>query len=101
MTARFRPRKAGECCTGDKEKSSWCQMCNREWWVPAETRVPFLCPPCKAIKHCCPTMETHVLSDEVAVTCHSADGTYGVRIIDGGSAMIKISFCPWCGVTLI
>lgn len=29
-----------------------------------------------------------------------ANGGYGLMIHDGGSAMIAISYCPWCGVRL-
>lgn len=25
------------------------------------------------------------------------DGTYGIPIHDGGSSIIEIKFCPWCG----
>lgn len=98
---RFRPRKAGECCTGNNEKSAWCQLCTKEWWMPSDTRSPFLCPPCAEIKYCCNTMETHVLSDEVAVTCYSSDSTFGIQVIDGGNSIIKIAYCPWCGVGLV
>jgi hypothetical protein len=28
------------------------------------------------------------------------DGTYGLRIHDGGSSAISIAFCPWCGSAL-
>ncbi|MEZ4797340.1 MAG: hypothetical protein R2785_09230 [Flavobacteriaceae bacterium] len=28
------------------------------------------------------------------------DGTYGIPIHDGGSSIIEINFCPWCGTNL-
>jgi hypothetical protein len=28
------------------------------------------------------------------------DGTFGIPIQDGGAAIIKIKFCPWCGKKL-
>ncbi|NNK27790.1 MAG: hypothetical protein HKP06_06065 [Flavobacteriaceae bacterium] len=28
------------------------------------------------------------------------DGTYGIPIHDGGSSIIEIEFCPWCGTEL-
>lgn len=28
------------------------------------------------------------------------DGTYGIPIHDGGSSIIEIAFCPWCGSEL-
>lgn len=27
-------------------------------------------------------------------------GGYGLMVHDGGSSVIKIAFCPWCGSTL-
>lgn len=30
-----------------------------------------------------------------------SDGTYGLMIHDGGSAMYEISCCPWCGASLV
>ena len=29
-----------------------------------------------------------------------SDGTYGIPIHDGGSSIIEIKYCPWCGETL-
>lgn len=28
------------------------------------------------------------------------DGTFGIPIHDGGSSIIEINFCPWCGTNL-
>ena len=28
------------------------------------------------------------------------DGTYGIIVHDGGTSIVEISFCPWCGVNL-
>ncbi|NIK93271.1 hypothetical protein GZ212_14005 [Mangrovimonas sp. CR14] len=28
------------------------------------------------------------------------DGTYGIPIHDGGTSIIEINFCPWCGQNL-
>jgi hypothetical protein len=27
-------------------------------------------------------------------------GEYGLRVHDGGSAVVKIEYCPWCGTRL-
>ena len=27
-------------------------------------------------------------------------GQYGLRVHDGGSSVVGIGFCPWCGATL-
>ena len=31
---------------------------------------------------------------------HWKDGTFGIPIHDGGSSLIQINFCPWCGTNL-
>ena len=28
------------------------------------------------------------------------DGSYGIPIHDGGASVIKINYCPWCGLNL-
>ena len=29
-----------------------------------------------------------------------SDSTYGLRVHDGGSSVVTIDYCPWCGVRL-
>jgi hypothetical protein len=96
---RFKPREPGEHRISEDERSLWCQGCNVEWWTSMEERTPFICPPCLKIKHCCPTMEVHSQNADVALNCLAQD-TYGVRILDGGTSTIKISYCPFCGKEL-
>jgi hypothetical protein len=35
-----------------------------------------------------------------ALVLRSGDGWYGLRVHDGGTSAIEISFCPWCGSRL-
>ena len=35
-----------------------------------------------------------------ALVLRSRDGWYGLRIHDGGTSAIKVSYCPWCGARL-
>jgi hypothetical protein len=36
--------------------------------------------------------------DEVDVVMNRwKNGTYGIPIHDGGTSVIRISYCPWCG----
>lgn len=47
--------------------------------------------------------ETHAdLSDcpDSVISVPFGDGSFGIRIHDGGSSSIEIKFCPWCGVNL-
>lgn len=59
--------------------------------------------------HCCDRMD-YDLSQKCDVndtrdSCPDAlisvvDGGYGLIVHDGGSSVIEISFCPWCGAKL-
>lgn len=62
-------------------------------------------------KHCCDRMDFDL--DQVCdshpdrfdcpdalVTYRKGQRYYGLIIHDGGSASIKISYCPWCGAKL-
>lgn len=44
--------------------------------------------------HCCEQMRMMV-EDEKSVVFRK--GEYGIRILDGGSSYLVISYCPWCG----
>lgn len=65
----------------------------------------------KKDKFCCNIMEQHILLsfgkngeikyDEVDVVMNKwPNGTYGIPIHDGGTSLIVINFCPWCGMQL-
>lgn len=60
---------------------------------------------------CCLTMAYNVsqsldesgeiLHDDVDVIINKwDDGSFGIPIHDGGSSIVKINFCPWCGTKL-
>lgn len=64
-----------------------------------------------AKKHCCEAMrywagyrcEEH--ADPAAcpdniIFFSKTEGSYGIRIHDGGSSYIEIKYCPWCGAHL-
>jgi hypothetical protein len=62
-------------------------------------------------EHCCVTMSYwanyHCDEHPDPAACpdniifHSqANGTYGIRINDGGSSYIEIKHCPWCAARL-
>lgn len=64
-----------------------------------------------AVSHCCDAMRTELAR-------HGGEGTsrprspdslleyvpkydeYGIVVHDGGSSMVQIQFCPWCGARL-
>ena len=42
-----------------------------------------------------------IIYDNVDVVMRKwEDGTFGIPIHDGGTSIIKIVFCPWCGQKL-
>ena len=59
-------------------------------------------------EYCCLEMANKIMDSidksgeikygNVDVIMHKwVDGTYGIPIHDGGSSIIEIKFCPWCG----
>lgn len=36
---------------------------------------------------------------DALIDCHS-NGRMGIIVHDGGSSMIEIKYCPWCGVLI-
>jgi len=53
-------------------------------------QVQFACPD-HAIPEDCP--------DSLIAYWPESD-EYGIRVHDGGSSIIRIAFCPWCGTRL-
>jgi hypothetical protein len=37
---------------------------------------------------------------DALIDFYPASKAYGIMIHDGGSSMIKIAYCPWCGIRL-
>ena len=37
---------------------------------------------------------------DVLIVRGASSRDYGIRIHDGGSSMVRINYCPWCGVAL-
>lgn len=59
-------------------------------------------------KHCCDMMQSNVENGcnlhpdrfacpDALVNFSERANSYGLIIHDGGSSVISISFCPWCG----
>lgn len=62
-------------------------------------------------EHCCDTMSywanfacdmhpDRFACPDAMIDFESTNRSYGLIVHDGGSAVIKISFCPWCGSKL-
>ena len=49
---------------------------------------------------CCKEMESHLLGKEVALRYNERRRSYGIRILDGGTSVQAIYYCPWCGTKL-
>ena len=50
--------------------------------------------------HCCDMMERNLSEGETAIRYIAKFREYGIPVLDGGSSMIVIRFCPWCGADL-
>ncbi len=50
--------------------------------------------------HCCPEMTSHVSNRDIPVVYNDRFREYGIQILDGGTAVQLIAFCPWCGTVL-
>ena len=37
---------------------------------------------------------------DVVMKFFSKSGVYGIPIYDGGTSVIAINYCPWCGIKL-
>ncbi len=50
--------------------------------------------------HCCEEMQSALDGGEAAIEFIKKFREYGIPILDGGSSMLRIHFCPWCGKKL-
>lgn len=51
-------------------------------------------------KHSCAEMARHLGEGDVAIRYSDRFREYGIRILDGGTAIQVIHHCPWCGARL-
>ena len=49
---------------------------------------------------CCFEMKKHIEEKEVAIEYCNSFRSYGIKVLDGGSSVQRINFCPWCGKKL-
>ena len=49
---------------------------------------------------CCDNMVSHLRGGEVAICYLEKFRQYGIRVLDGGSSIQTINYCPWCGTML-
>ena len=46
---------------------------------------------------CCSEMEMHANASDVPVIYNAKFREYGIHVLNGGSIVQLIAFCPWCG----
>lgn len=51
-------------------------------------------------QHCCEKMGLALVESEGSLVFSTKFREYGILIMDGGSAVIAISHCPWCSSPL-
>jgi tetratricopeptide (TPR) repeat protein len=49
---------------------------------------------------CCDTMYSHLLGGDVAIIYIKKYREYGIKILDGGTSIQVLHYCPWCGSKL-
>lgn len=49
---------------------------------------------------CCPEMKRAVEDADVPIVYNPKFREFGIRVLDGGSSTILLSFCPWSGTKL-
>ena len=54
----------------------------------------------KEMMFCCSRMSEYLKEDDYAIVYIPKFREYGLKIFDGGSSMMTIEFCPWCGKKL-
>lgn len=51
--------------------------------------------------HCCVIMSVHcAASSDTALVYNTRFREYGIRILDGGTSLMHLKYCPWCGTQL-
>lgn len=53
-----------------------------------------------AVEHCCEEMARFVADVSLPLDYNDVFREYGIRYLDGGSAVQLIVFCPWSGTRL-
>ena len=51
-------------------------------------------------RHCCDQMTDRLADGETAIKYIPKFREYGIPVLDGGSSVIEIAHCPWCGSPL-
>lgn len=51
-------------------------------------------------KCCCEMMAENIASEDGIICYWEKFREYGIPVRDGGSSMIRIRYCPWCGKPL-
>ena len=50
--------------------------------------------------HCCDAMTLYLHEDSLPLAYVPKFREYGLRVLDGGTSYIVLTFCPWCGARL-
>jgi hypothetical protein len=56
--------------------------------------------PVNRIEFCCERMTDAISGPEIPIVYVREFREFGIRVLDGGSSFIELSFCPWCGQKL-
>jgi hypothetical protein len=62
--------------------------------------------------YCCKVLEQNSVCDckehldkyacpDVLIDYHEKTNKFGIIVHDGGTSMVEINYCPWCGTKLV
>ncbi len=50
--------------------------------------------------YCCKEMQNSVFDEDIPIIYIPKFREYGIKILDGGTSLQLIKYCPWCGAKL-
>ncbi len=50
--------------------------------------------------YCCNEMKQHINAKEIPIIFTNHLREYGIKVLDGGTSIQIINYCPWCGKEL-
>jgi hypothetical protein len=106
---KFSSKKLDKGVWDTQESSDYIDSMNRdekivEWYLKQQIKKSKV----KVGRHCCTKMTFYLTCDkptkqinpDAIIRFWRKAKTYGIPVHDGGSSIIVIGFCPWCGTAL-
>ena len=49
------------------------------------------------VNFCCELLNYYLSEKEIPIIYNQQDRSFSIRVLDGGSSVITMRYCPWCG----